>query len=265
MRAAHSSDGLIFTPVARKAPRGVPLPRALLAQVAAALLVAAYMQIPGNQLVNPILFQAIAAALLGHLLRLPYWWLPINAAFVPAALALSGAGVAPVWFLMAFAVLLVLFWNTHRTRVPLYLSSERACARLAELVPQGAPLRILDLGCGFGGVLRTLRALRPHSHVVGLELAPLPSWLAKLRMRKDSASRVERRDFWDEDLSQYELVYAFLSPEPMAQLWRKVRAQMRPNTLFVSNTFVVPEVAPDLTLPLTPNGNRALYVWRMRD
>jgi hypothetical protein len=266
MPAAHSSsnDELILAADERTAPRGVPLVRALLAQIAAGILVAVYLEIPGEQPVNPLLLQAVLAALTGQALRLPYWWLPINAAFVPAALVLRDAGVAPMWFLLAFAVLLIVFWNTYRTRVPLYLSSRHACARLAELIPQGAPVRLLDLGCGFGGVLSMLRSLRPAAYIVGLELAPLPSWLAKLRMRKDGASRVERRDFWDEDFSQYDIVYAFLSPEPMPKLWRKARMQMRPNTLFVSNTFVVPEVEPDLTLPFGANGARALYVWRIR-
>jgi len=208
MAAAHSSsDGLILPAARNNVPRGVPLVRALLAQIVAALVVTAYLQIPGEPAVRPLLLQAVAAALIGQALRLPYWWLPINAVFVPAALALSGSGVAPGWFLIAFALLLVLFWNTYRTRVPLYLSSERACARLAELIPKGSKVRVLDLGCGFGGVLRALRAVRPQAQIVGFELAPLPSCLAKLRMRKDSQSRVERRDFWDEDLSQYDVVY----------------------------------------------------------
>ena len=55
----------------------------------------------------------------------------------------------------------------------------------------------------------------------------------------------------------------YLSPEPMERLWEKVRAQMRPGSLFISNSFVVPGVKPDLTLPLTSSRVRSLYVWRV--
>jgi SAM-dependent methyltransferase len=132
------------------------------------------------------------------------------------------------------------------------------------MLPADATARILDLGCGFGGVMLALRRLRPAVRLVGLELAPLPAWLARLRLRRDANSTVRRRDFWDEDFSDYDVVYAFLSPEPMEQLWAKARAQMRPGSLFISNSFGVPGVPPDLTLPLKSSNGRALYVWRIR-
>jgi len=50
----------------------------------------------------------------------------------------------------------------------------------------------------------------------------------------------------------------------MEQLWAKARAQMRPGSLFISNSFGVPGVPPDLTLPLKSSSGRALYVWRIR-
>ena len=264
MPAMQSSEELIWAPRAAEPARGVPLVRALLAQLAAGLIVAAYMQLVSRPPVHPLLVEGIAAAVMGQALRLPYWWLPINAAFIPAAVSLRGLSISPLWFLAAFAALLIVFWSTYRTRVPLYLSSERACERLAQLIPLDASARFLDLGCGFGGVMLALRRLRPKLQIAGLEVAPLPSWLARMRLRGDACSAVHRKDFWEEDFSGYDVVYAFLSPEPMERLWRKARAQMRPGALFISNSFVVPDVAPDLTLPLSHGGTRALYVWRVR-
>lgn len=264
MAAIPSNDQLIFSPRAAVRGRGVPLVRALLAQIVAGLVVAAYMHFAGQAPLHPLLVQGLVAGVAGQALRLPLWWLPINVAFVPAAVAVQGLAISPLWFLGAFAGLLFVFWNTFRTRVPLYLSSARACDRLAQMIPVDTTARILDLGCGFGGVMRELRRLRPAVRLVGLELAPLPAWLARLRLSRDANSTVRRRDFWDEDFSGYDVVYAFLSPEPMEQLWAKVRRQMRPGSLFISNSFAVPGVPPDLTLPLTPSNTRALYVWRVR-
>ena len=264
MPAIPSSDELSFAPRVALRGGGVPVVRALLAQLTAGALVAGYMQFAGQAPFHPLAVQGLVAGALGQALRLPLWWLPINVAFVPAAVAAHGLAISPLWFLAAFAGLLFVFWNTFRTRVPLYLSSARACDRLAQMVPVDTTARILDLGCGFGGVMLALRRLRPAVRLVGLELAPLPAWLARLRVRHDANSIVRRRDFWEEDFSGYDVVYAFLSPEPMQRLWAKVRAQMRPGSLFISNTFAVPGVPPDLTLPLTPGSARALYVWRVR-
>src|SRR6478752_6229980 len=138
MRAIASSDELGWTAPAAHGGRGVPLLRALLAQVVAGVAVALYAQLDIPAPVHPLLVQSVVAAAAGQALRLPLWWLPINAAFVPAAVAVRALSISPAWFLSAFAVLLILFWNTFRTRVPLYLSSVRACERLAQLLPVDA-------------------------------------------------------------------------------------------------------------------------------
>ena len=121
---------------------------------------------------------------------------------------------------------------------------------------------LLDLGCGFGGVLRQLAGLRPDAKLDGVEIAPLPALVAWLRLHGVSQCRVRRGDFWRLDLSQYDLVYAFLSPAPMAALWEKVRREMRPGTVFVSNSFAIPGEEASLTVPLDARGAR-LYVWRL--
>jgi hypothetical protein len=41
-------------------------------------------------------------------------------------------------------------------------------------------------------------------------------------------------------LAGQDVVYAFLSPAPMKQLWAKAQAEMTPGSLFVSNSFPVP-------------------------
>ena len=106
-------------------------------------------------------------------------------------------------------------------------------------------------------------ALRPGARLEGVEIAPLPALVAWLRLRGIPQCRVRRADLWRLDLSQYDVVYAFLSPAPMAALWDKVRREMRPGTLFVSNSFPVPGVDPDRVLPLAGRGDRSLYVWRL--
>lgn len=209
------------------------------------------------------LIEGGAAAAIGRMLRLPAWWLPINALFLPAALLVLSSQIAPAWYLVGFSLLTLLFWSTFRTRVPLYLSSEQACERLIELIPARGMARVLDLGCGFGGVLRRGAQARPDTQFTGLELAPLPALVAWLRMRGVRNATVVRVDFWKRDLAGYDVVYAFLSPVVMQALWRKARSEMKPGSLLVSNSFTVEGVSPDRVVCLPGRDSRALYVWRM--
>jgi hypothetical protein len=206
--------------------------------------------------------QGVLAALVGRMFGLPWWWAPINALFVPAALGLKFLALEPIWYLAGFGVLGSVYWTTYRTRVPLYLSSSEACERVAALLPADRAFSFLDIGCGVGTVLACLAPRFPEGVFRGLEIAPLPfvvSWLRAKTSRRFDAQRV---DFWRESLAQYDVVYAFLSPVPMSDLWRKARAEMRPGSLLVSNTFRVDGVPADTVIPIA-GGRRALYVWRI--
>ena len=237
---------------------------ALVAQAVAAVGTALLSLAWGSTSTTPLLLaHGMLAAAAGSLLRLPGWWIPINLLFVPAAVWLREAGLAPAWFLAGFIVLALCFWNTYRSRVPLYLSSREACERMAQLLPSDASCRMLDLGCGFGGLLARMARLKPIGHFTGVEIAPLPALVAWLRTAREPNCEVVRGDFWRLDLSRYDAVYAFLSPEPMTELWRKVSAEMRPGSLFISNSFPVDGVEPHAIVPLAGRGSRALYLWRI--
>lgn len=240
-----------------------PMAIAILAQVIA---LGAVSTLPLIGLALPLpavaLVTGVAAAGLGRILGLPAWWLPINLLFVPLALLVLLDPLAPGWYLAAFLILWLLFRSTLRTRVPLYLSSRQACERLLELLPPG-PSRVLDLGCGFGGVLARAAAARPDVQFIGVELAPLAALVAWLRLRRVANVRVVHADFWKQNLGAYDLVYAFLSPVAMQPLWHKARTQMRPGSLLVSNSFAVEGVRPDRSIALLARDSRALLVWRM--
>ncbi len=206
--------------------------------------------------------QGVLAALVGRMFGLPWWWAPINALFMPAALALKYLALDPVWYLAGFAFLGAMYWTTFRTRVPLYLSSNEACERVAALLPADRPFSFLDIGCGVGTVLAKLAPRFPEGEFRGLEIAPLPFALSWFRAKASGRFAARRVDFWRTDLAQYDVVYAFLSPVPMSELWRKARSEMRPGSLLVSNTFRVDGVPADSVIPIG-RGRRALHVWRM--
>jgi SAM-dependent methyltransferase len=207
--------------------------------------------------------QGLLAAICGRLLRLRAWWFVLNLVFPPAVYCTQSLALDPDWFLVAFLLLVLLFWSTYRSQVPLYLSSREACERLSELLPKTAGVRTLDLGSGFGGVLAWLGRHRPDCRFDGVELAPLPALLAWLRTRRMRNCTAVRGDFWQRDLAGYDVVYAFLSPAAMPDLWRKARVEMKPGSLLVSNSFPIHGVEPHAVVPLSGHGSRALYLWHM--
>lgn len=261
LRSASNLHAELPAPPSGQIP---PVLVALVAQLAAgatllALRLSGALQAPAP---TTLILQGMLAAALGTCLRLPVWWIPLNLVFIPAAVVVHALDLPPALFCLCFVLLALMFWTTFRTRVPIYLSSRDAGEKLAELVPKASGAQVLDLGCGFGGLLRQVAPLRPGARLEGVEIAPLPALVAWLRLRGIPQCRVRRTDFWRMDLSQYDVVYAFLSPAPMTALWDKVRSEMRPGTLFVSNTFSVPGVDPDRVLPLAGRGGQ-LYIWNL--
>lgn len=241
--------------------RTPPLLIALLAQLMAVAAVLPLAQAEALPLPAWAL-HGVTAAAASAMLGLPSWWLLINLSFVPAALWLCAAELDPAWFLVAFAAMVAVFWTTYRSRVPLYLSGRSACDALADLLPQERAFHLVDLGCGFGGVLDRLSRRFAQGRFRGVEIAPLPAWIASLRARCGARFEVTRGDFFSLDLSECDVIYAFLSPAAMEALWAKIKREARPSTLFISNSFGVPGVEPHQLVPLG-RGGRVLYVWRL--
>jgi SAM-dependent methyltransferase len=205
--------------------------------------------------------QGLCAALVSHLLQGPGWWLPIHLGFMPLAILALRLGL-PSWvWLAGFAILLLIFWRTDRSRVPLYLTNSMTCEALAKLLP-AEPIEVLDLGCGDGGLLCRLARTRPDCHFVGFEHAPLTWAWAWLRCRKLPNVRIRFGDFWSQPLGGYALVYAFLSPAPMRRLWTKAKAEMKADALLVSNSFSVPDIQPECNVEVADRRRTCLYVYR---
>ena len=210
------------------------------------------------------ILEALLAVLGGVLIGLASWWILINALFVPALSMALAVDISPYWGLAAFALMTLVYWGVGHTQVPLFLSSEAAAHALLQLLPVAPQPHFLDLGCGDARLLARLAAVRRDGRFEGIEYAPLP-WLAGwLRLLKSGLRcSVRWGDFWQRNLSGYDVVYAYLSPVPMARLWAKARREMRPGSLFVSNTFPVPGVNAGEIIALNDGWGSRLYLYRM--
>ena len=66
------------------------------------------------------------------------------------------------------------------------------------------------------------------------------------------------------NLSDVGVAYAFLSPAPMRRLYAKVLSELRPDGLFVSNSFPA-GIPPDWTIDVGAFEQQNLLVWRKQN
>jgi SAM-dependent methyltransferase len=232
-----------------------------------ALLLYRLLQIPFS--FQPSLWQLVfvqggLAAGLSLAWRQPAWWPPLHFGFFPAILLARQLELPAAVYLAAFLLLLLFYWSTFRTRVPLYLSDRKAWRAVAALLPETQPFSFIDLGSGLGGVPFHLESLFPHGRFYGTEIAPAPWLISRVRVwLKRSRVIFLRRDYASLNLADFDVVFAFLSPAAMPGLWQQAEAQMRSGSLFISLSFTVDARQPDQVLTLAEGARHTLYVWRM--
>lgn len=257
---------ILAKPAMAPDPTLPPLRAALISQIFGALIAVGLIALIYRPLLDsPLavaLFQGLCAAYTSRKLGAPPWWHAIHLVFMPLAVLASRLPIAPGWYLATFLLLLVVYWRVAQSRVPLYLSNAATAAAVAATIPSG-PCQVLDLGCGNGAFLGRLARLRPDCDFVGIEYAPLPWLWSRLTCARASNCRVVRGDFWSWPLTDYDLVYAFLSPVPMTRLWAKAGAEMKAGSLLVSNTFVVPGQEADSVIHVDDRRGTVLHCYRV--
>jgi len=243
----------------------MPIIKALLIQLLAFLCIAPLVVLfPSHTIPVWPLLQGIAAAMISQYAKMDYWWIPIQLVFLPAIVVALSLEISPMWFGVCFLLLFLVYGKTFKTQVPLYLSSSEVANALALLLPRKKNFTFIDLGCGCGGLLSKLNMQRENGYFYGIEAAPIPFLIGKIRTLLNQANcNVQWGDLWKKNLAHYDVVYAYLSPVPMPTLWEKACREMQPGSLFISNTFEVPGIAPEKTIRLNDFSGSTLYVWRI--
>ena len=209
--------------------------------------------------------QGVVAAMASRVLQQPAWWWPMHLLFLPAVLMASTLHLPSELYLAAFILLMLVFWGTVKGDVPLFLSSPAVVEAMAEIADDERARRFADLGAGVGSVAVPLAKHFPLLAVEAWERAPLPWAVTAFRGRNLLNLAVHRQSFWECNLAEYDVVFAFLSPAPMPELAEKVRREMRVGTLLVSSSFPVPGWAPETELEIEDRRKTVLYCYRIKE
>ncbi len=172
-----------------------------------------------------------------------------------SALAILLAGLACAVLIAVYTVLL---------DSPPMPSGAAARAGMVALIPPDLPDGpAYELGCGWGDLALDLAKALPGRRVIAVEASPLPWLVARLRglSRENLSVRWGRIEALD--LSDAAIVAAYLGPKPMTRLAGKLRAELPPGSVLLSNGFALADLAPERTVTLPTPVTTKLYRYRM--
>ena len=100
-------------------------------------------------------------------------------------------------------------------------TSIKAWRAIKHLLPEKSPEAIAELGAGFGHMALLLAKQYPNAKVVAYECSTIPFLVAKIASLFQPNLHVVKKDFLLEDLSKFDLLYAYLFPKAMERLSEK--------------------------------------------
>jgi 2-polyprenyl-3-methyl-5-hydroxy-6-metoxy-1,4-benzoquinol methylase len=210
-----------------------------------------------------VLMHAFTSSFLAYMAKQAHWWRWIHVGF-PLAIWLSmQIEIRSEVYLACFITTASLFWTTFRSQVPFFPSRPGAWQAIEPLISTTQASRVIDIGSGLGDMSMYIAKQRPYCQSEGIEIAPLPFFISKLRaFSKSSTAQFKLGNYNDLNFGNYDIVFAYLSPVAMLPLWQKAQHEMKSGSLLISLEFEINDASP--TFILTPQDQSpTLYVWRM--
>jgi hypothetical protein len=210
-----------------------------------------------------VLMQALYATVFCIWAGMATWWRAIHFCFPLALFGMSLWHVPNEIYLLGFLISLSLFWTTFRSQVPFFPSRPDVWQKVAEIIPQDRSIRMIDIGSGLGDLVMHLAKVRADSQFEGIEIAPLPWVISAVRgYFKSSPATFKLGNYHELDFSQYDVIFAYLSPAAMSSLWQKAHHEMRPGCLLISYEFEIVGVKPSVTIAGAKH-LPMIYVWKI--
>ena len=119
----------------------------------------------------------------------------------------------------------------------------RKALRLAKLQPNET---LYDLGAGDGRVL-VIAAKEFEAQAVGVEIGPVQcvvSWLNAIWNGAKSKVKIEARNFYHTDISNADVVFAYLTSDQAVRLQEKIKRELKSGARVVTISFDFPDWEP---------------------
>lgn len=151
-------------------------------------------------------------------------------------------------------------------RAPYVRSGRKLLSKLMKEIAFKENSLVFDLGCGDGVFLREL-VKKNKVRAIGYEYSLIPYVLALVyNLLTRSKMKIVLGDFIKADISNADYVFCFLMGSEMIRLEEKVRKELKPGAMVISNTFKFKDWQPEKIITLNEKkesglSNR-LYIYR---
>jgi hypothetical protein len=130
-------------------------------------------------------------------------------------------------------------------------------------MPKDKSVSLIDIGSGLGDMPMYIAKIRPECRLEGIEIAPLPWLVSFIRSKiRRSTAVFKLGDYRALDFSNYDIVFAYLSPAAMLALWEKANQEMKSGSLLISLEFEIPGANPSMRIAGSEH-SPMIYVWRI--
>ena len=121
-------------------------------------------------------------------------------------------------------------------------SSRPAVREVLRLATPNRPGPLYELGAAWGSLAIPLAKTFPDRQIIAYEISTIPWLFLRLRVRFSRLNNIEvvRRNFFRDNLGQAAVVVCYLYPGSMIKLSTKLKSEISPGTVVVSNTFSLP-------------------------
>lgn len=187
----------------------------------------------------------------------------LHFSFCPALYLAQTLNTPPFLYLVVSITLFLFFQGSVFDKVPLYLTNQRTTTALARFISAHEISHLTELGAGIGSVCCMLCDANRAIKVDAVENALGSAIIGALRCCWRRNIRWHYKNMWQFDLSNTDLVYAFLSPAPMPKLWSKLQAEMKRGSWLISNSFPIEGIAPDFCIEVNDRRKTVLYCYQI--
>jgi tRNA A58 N-methylase Trm61 len=122
-------------------------------------------------------------------------------------------------------------------KIPYFKTSRYRVETMVELSNAKPGQRAADLGSGDGRIVIALSktGIETHGYEIDEELRKLS--LQNIKEANITNAFIHDKDFWEEDLSQYDIICMYPMPTIMGRLERKLKDELQPGARVLLNYF----------------------------
>lgn len=161
------------------------------------------------------------------------------------------------FFILILFIFLGTFAYAGVRAAPWFPTWSRDISRFLKLAEIKPGQKFYDLGCGDGKLV--FAAAGAGAEAVGFEISLLPYLIALSRSFSIKNSKILFKDFWNQNLSDADIVYIFLTPKVNPKAKEKLQKELKTGARVIAYAWPIDGWEPVKT-DTTP-GQPAMYLY----